>query len=65
VSLYRPGFAALESAAFCYPPVERKEDSAAGGCTHRIPSLTVPALNFGAPSIAVSLAAPLGSARHQ
>ena len=55
----RPGFAALERAPFACPPFGWKEDSAVGAYADRIPSLTGPALDVGAPSVA----SPLGSPR--
>jgi hypothetical protein len=42
---HRPGFAALKSAAFGYPSVERKVDAAARGGPNRVPSLSKPALD--------------------
>src|SRR5665213_3240934 len=57
----RPGFAAVQGAAFRCSPVERENDAAACRCTDWIPPLPETALSFRSPPVA----SPLCSPRHQ
>ena len=58
----RPGFAALERAAFRNPAIEWKQDSAPCCSAYGVPPLPKPALPGGTPPV---LASPLAAARYQ